>query len=206
MKFEEYIDKLASSSPTPGGGSASAVSGMIGISLVEMAIALTKDKKKYKEYEALYSEATKVLQENKNILKWGIEEDAKAFDEVMKLYRKPDDSKEHANALQDAFIYAAEVPLKSAYAIVDSFKAITLIIDHINPWVVSDVIGGLEINMGALRSILLNTAINLHSITEDASKETLHTEMKACLVRGEKLYKVLRQKLYTKKEFAPLFK
>ncbi len=47
----DYLDKLASSSPEPGGGSASALAAAIGAALVSMVANLTIGKKKYAEVQ-----------------------------------------------------------------------------------------------------------------------------------------------------------
>ena len=50
--IEEFLEVLSSSSPTPGGGGASALVGAIGVSLGHMVGALTSGKKKYDMFKA----------------------------------------------------------------------------------------------------------------------------------------------------------
>ena len=45
MTIEEFINELASNSPAPGGGTAAALGGAMGISLLEMVANLTIGKK-----------------------------------------------------------------------------------------------------------------------------------------------------------------
>ena len=49
--IEEFLGVLSSSSPTPGGGGASALVGAIGVSLGHMVGALTSGKKKYEDVQ-----------------------------------------------------------------------------------------------------------------------------------------------------------
>ena len=49
--IEEFLEVLSSSSPTPGGGGASALVGAIGVSLGHMVGALTSGKKKYEHVQ-----------------------------------------------------------------------------------------------------------------------------------------------------------
>ena len=51
LPVEAFLDQLASSQPTPGGGSAAAVMGAMGAALVSMVANLTVGKKKYAEVE-----------------------------------------------------------------------------------------------------------------------------------------------------------
>lgn len=199
MKLSIYLEELASSASTPGGGSASAVSGMLGISLIQMAISLTKNKKKYIEYAPIYEMVEKTLTESKAVCEWGMDEDAVAFDKVMALYHKkptPEEQEDYNKQLQEAFIYAAEVPLKVAKAIRDAMAIANVVKDKLNPWVVSDLIGGMEALNGAIRSVLLNVAINVKSLSEGADKERLHAEMVECLQITIAAYEEMREYLY----------
>lgn len=51
MKVNDFIDLLASDAPAPGGGSASALAGAMGVGLSKMVAALTTGKAKYAEHE-----------------------------------------------------------------------------------------------------------------------------------------------------------
>ena len=51
QRLDEFLNVLSSKAPTPGGGSAAALSGTVGASLVAMVANLTIGKKKYVEVE-----------------------------------------------------------------------------------------------------------------------------------------------------------
>jgi len=50
-KVSNFLDELASNSPTPGGGSAAALAGALGAGLISMVGNLTVGKKKYEDVE-----------------------------------------------------------------------------------------------------------------------------------------------------------
>ena len=84
----EFLEKVAEKTPTPGGGSIAALAGAIACSLAEMVCNLTIGKKKYAGVEGKMKElANKMKQRRQEFLKL-VEEDAKAFDEVMKAYKE----------------------------------------------------------------------------------------------------------------------
>ena len=58
---DSFLNKLSSSSATPGGGSAAALMGAMGAALVSMVANLTVGKKKY---ESVESEVLNVLEES----------------------------------------------------------------------------------------------------------------------------------------------
>ena len=52
MSLTQFLDKLATKEPVPGGGGASALAGAIGVALGNMVGSLTVGKKKYAAVEA----------------------------------------------------------------------------------------------------------------------------------------------------------
>ena len=56
LNVADFIDKLGSDAPAPGGGSASALAGAVGISLTRMVAALTLGKEKYRDQDQLMLE------------------------------------------------------------------------------------------------------------------------------------------------------
>src|SRR5512139_3060833 len=82
MEMKNFLDELASSSPTPGGGSASALAGAIGASLVAMVAGLSEGQRGMKEVR----QRSLVLQRR---LFRAIDEDAKGYQEVLKAFRLP---------------------------------------------------------------------------------------------------------------------
>ena len=61
---ESFSEELASSAPTPGGGSVAALMGAMGAALVSMVANLTIGKKKYANVE---DEVSKLLEESESL-------------------------------------------------------------------------------------------------------------------------------------------
>jgi formiminotetrahydrofolate cyclodeaminase len=95
--LKEYIEKVASKSPTPGGGSVSAAAASLGIALSTMVYNLTIGRKFYEEYTDDIKEeiqqglsiCNRLLAEYVKL----IDEDTVAYDEVMKALKMPKDTK-----------------------------------------------------------------------------------------------------------------
>jgi len=112
----EFVDELASDSPAPGGGSVSALASAMAAGLTNMVGVLTFGKKGYQdnwgEIEVLSNQA----QSLKDTFLFLVDEDTRSFNNVMTAMRLPKKSTEQQSArlqaLQDATIYSAEVPLK----------------------------------------------------------------------------------------------
>lgn len=116
MVNREFIDELASSAPTPGGGGAAAYCGALASALASMVANLTVGKKKYAAVEAdmlVMLEKLSVLRERLLEL---IDEDAAAFGPLAAAYRMPKTTPEEQQAkdaaLQTALVDACEVPME----------------------------------------------------------------------------------------------
>ena len=85
MKIKKFLENLASDAPTPGGGSASALSGSLSASLVAMVAGLSckKGQPESREMKEIRKRALGIQQR----LYRAIEEDARSFDAVMEAFR-----------------------------------------------------------------------------------------------------------------------
>jgi glutamate formiminotransferase/formiminotetrahydrofolate cyclodeaminase len=165
-----FLDALAEGTAAPGGGSAAAYSGAAGAALVAMVARLTLGKKKYKEVEpqmyAMLERAEKLRAE----LTHTIERDAAAFDAVITAMRLPRDTDEEAalraQAIEDATLKAAEVPLETARMAVEvielGLQAVTL--GNLNA--ISDGASGAALAKAALTGAGYNVRINVGSLAE----------------------------------------
>ena len=116
MRFEEdridsFLDKIASSSPTPGGGTAAAFVGSLASALSEMVCNLTIGKEKYRNVETVMKEEREKCMTYREQLLVLMDEDAHAFDTVMGAFRIPKEKEGRQQAIQDAYKKAASVPL-----------------------------------------------------------------------------------------------
>ena len=108
QKIRDFLDSVASSKPTPGGGSVAAVTGAMAASLVEMVCALTIGKKNYVEVEGVAKEIKVRAMEIRHELLDSADADTEAFDKVMEAYKSEDKSK-----IKAALFWAIEVPQRT---------------------------------------------------------------------------------------------
>lgn len=121
-KVKDFCDVLASKEPAPGGGSAAALSGVLGASLTMMVGSLTFGKKAYEalepeireQFEREYGTIETVRAELMKL----IDEDTKAFNEYLEAVKKPKDTAEEQEtrdkAMEQAALHTLEVPMKVA--------------------------------------------------------------------------------------------
>jgi methenyltetrahydrofolate cyclohydrolase len=118
--IDEFLARLASSDPTPGGGSAAAIMGAMGAALVSMVCNVSFGKK---GYEAAEPELKDILARSEALrgrLAAMVAEDVAAFDSLMASYKLPKSSDEEksrrAEIIQASLKQATVVPLECARA------------------------------------------------------------------------------------------
>ena len=113
---KEFLYKLASKDPVPGGGGASAMVGALGTALGSMVANLTLGKKKYESVQ----EDMKVILEKADMLQKSlislVEEDAEVFEPLSRAYglskNTEEEKKIRDEIMEDALKLACSVPLK----------------------------------------------------------------------------------------------
>ncbi len=170
------IDAIANTNPTPGGGSAGAISGAMGIGLIEMALGITKKAKKtpdeLKNKLSLYLEKFRELRSK---IHSQVSEDSRAFDTVMKAFKLPKEDEKRSEEIQKALIYAAEVPLRTSELCKNALDlALELKEDEIKSDVVSDYRSGIYMLECAIKCSLENVYINLKSINNEDIKKSIN--------------------------------
>lgn len=168
MEIKRFLEKLSSDTPTPGGGSASALAGALSASLVAMAagLSLKKGRPKQKEIGEIRRKALRI---QKRLIR-AIDEDAKSYDAVIKTLRLPKNTEgERLNRnkmIQKAYRGATITPqlvCQHSIQLLDYSK--TLILKG-NPNAVSDAGVAAFLADAALAGGLLNIGINLVPGTE----------------------------------------
>jgi formiminotetrahydrofolate cyclodeaminase len=167
-----FMQELASASPTPGGGSAAALAGALGASLVAMVCRLTIGRKNYagvsSKFEELLPHADALRAELLDLM----QQDADAYSDVMTAYRLPKETdaeqeSRHA-AIQSALRHAAEIPFRIATACGQVLTMSELAAAQGNKNAASDAGAGAIMAEAGLRAALLNVEINLGLIQDDA--------------------------------------
>ena len=94
LKVNEFLEKTASGTPVPGGGSVSALSAALGASLAEMVANLTIGKKGYEAADAEMKDIGAKLQDLRKKLALEVDKDSDAYRGVLEAFRLPKDTAE----------------------------------------------------------------------------------------------------------------
>jgi len=201
--IEPFLDALASSGATPGGGSAAAIIGAMGAALVSMVCNLTIGKKRYAEVEGEMKDVLHKAEALSHRLTGMIEDDVKAFDAVMGAYglaKETDaDKASRDKAIQAALKQATDVPLHCCHAAREVIDLALKAAEKGNLNVISDAGVAVLAGYAALRSGALNVYTNAKMITDKSFAEAKLAELETLLAGAEgsteKAYGIVKSKL-----------
>jgi len=182
-----FMDKLASKSPEPGGGSVAALTGALGAALVSMVANLTLGKEKYKEVqpqiEALLKESEKIRGEMLDLLQKDTEV-YRALSDVYKMPKNTDEEKAARTAMmQEALKKACQVPFEIALKSLEVARLAERAADLGNVAAVSDAGVAVLLAQACAQSAALNVKINVNSIKDDTYNRKTWASMQDVLTQ-----------------------
>lgn len=159
-----FAEETASESPAPGGGSISAYMGALAAALGTMVANLSAHKPGWDDLWETFSDAAEEGQILLKSLLALVDEDTAAFYRIMDAFKLPkatDEEKEaRTQAIQDATLYATEVPLRTMKAAHSVFPLLRRMAETGNPASVSDAGVGALAARSAVLGAFLNVRIN----------------------------------------------
>ena len=168
--YLDILNSIASSNPTPGGGSVAALSLAHAHSLATMVSRLTLKSDKWSDGHEI---ANHILQLSDKRIQNSIslaDKDAEAFDAVMIAYRLPkgeDSSDSRSEAIREATIGAALAPLETINAALDLMNDLLELSRNCNANALTDLAASAELAHSAAKIAELNVMINTQYINGD---------------------------------------
>lgn len=168
--FRELLAEFASTAPTPGGGSAAALTASVAFALLTMVARMPRTRTGTDGERDTLSRAGDDVQRLGDHAVQLVDDDAAAYENVMAAYRLPkgtdDDKAARRQAIEAALRGAAEVPLDVMRACQAGLVNAIDVAKCGNPAAGSDVAVAVELLTAATRSAALNVRVNLKSIRE----------------------------------------
>ena len=169
--LEKYLAEASAGRPTPGGGSASALAGAVGVSMACMAANFTVGKKKFESAWPRVQELLAKCDESRDALLGYVDDDVASYSRVSAAYSMPKDTPEQktvrAAAIQAALQAAMDTPMKVFLACADVLLIMGELARLANPNLVSDVGVAAALVLGALEGAQLNVEINLAFLKDE---------------------------------------
>lgn len=194
-----FLSSLASSDPTPGGGSAAAHAGALAAALVAMVARLSLGKKKFKDIEPQMRELAEAADTLREAFSLAAEQDAQAFNQVITAFKLPKESdkeiKARDKAIQQATLEASRVPLGVAEMSVDCLRLALQAAEFGNINAISDAGTAAGLAEACLNGAGLNVRINLSSLGSHAEGGKMMTQLRKLEQSAKKIHSELRQQI-----------
>lgn len=171
LTVEAFMGQLASSAPTPGGGSAAALAGAMGAALVHMVVELTTGRPDAEPVEDELRDLALAAAGFQSELLQFVENDAAAYASVVAARRLPRDSERERELRRVQIDAAVRDATRSPLHIAERASEVLALAERLAPIgnrnAISDVgVAGLLASV-ALRGGALNVSINLPSLPDD---------------------------------------
>lgn len=199
----DFLDKLASSAPEPGGGSASALAAAVGAALVSMVASLTVGKEKYADVQDQIARLLDDSEKVRSRLQELVQEDTEVYGVLAAAFKMPreteEDKQKRNEAVQSACKEATMVPYAIAEQCLEVAKLSEVAADIGNVNAVSDAGVAALLAEACAQCAALNVKINLGTIKDTAFNEEKWTGIQDILARAlelkDRVVKVTYEKL-----------
>ncbi len=162
LPITEFVNRLASDDPTPGGGAAAAVTGAMGVGALLMAMRFSTNKKMTESENEMLLERIDEFEESKNLFFTLVERDATEFEPLSNAYQLPratdEEKEERQAAIEEGLVTASQTPidlLNEAQKVVEG-------LDGILPLIKKSIISDIGVGLQHLRAALLSSSLNIY--------------------------------------------
>jgi formiminotetrahydrofolate cyclodeaminase len=180
LPLSRFLNALRSPDPTPGGGSAAALAGAAGASLLAMVSALPKPRAASPADLDRLKNAGERCTAAAERLESLIDRDAVAYDAVMAAYRLPkgsdDERRVRSERIQGAMRGAIDVPLEVMRTCGDALIEAASVAALGNANAASDVEVGIALLAAGLEGARANVEINLGTVKDEVYVAAVRTE------------------------------
>lgn len=198
-----FAQETSRESPAPGGGTIAAYMGTLGAALGTMVANLSSHKpgwdERWNEF-SVWAERGQALMDSLLHL---VDEDTQAFNRIMAAFGMPkntdEDKKARSEAIQDATLYATQVPLRTMQESFKVFELCRAMAMEGNPNSVSDAGVGVLAARAAVLGAGLNVKINAASLKDRAVADNLVAQANELIdkanIAEQEILRIVEQKL-----------
>ena len=188
MALADLIDAFSSTDAVPGGGSAAALAGAMGVSLLLMVAGLPKTKTGAPEETADLAEASSRLHPLRDALLDLVDRDSVAYRQVLTAFRLPKtsdaDKTARTAAIDRATRAAIDAPLDVMRLSQQALRGAVIVASNGSRKTTSDVGVAVELLSSALRGARLNVDINLAGLNDEPYTARIREEVDELVVDG----------------------
>lgn len=187
LTIDEFLDRLSSAEPGPGGGALAALAGALAAAMLAMVCNLTVGRPRFASVEEELQRVLASVLACRRLLTALADADADAYANVSQANRLPRtteaEQQARAAAIESSMHRATEVPVATAEAARDVIQLAVQTAEAGNPSVLADVAVAAHLALAAARAAADQARYNLASLTDTAIVATMAE--RADRVRGD---------------------
>jgi glutamate formiminotransferase/formiminotetrahydrofolate cyclodeaminase len=196
---EAFLDQVAATAPTPGGGSVAALAGALAAALASMVCGLSLAREDEEDNAGNLRQALESAERLRGELSGLVEQDASAYRAVLEAYRlpkaTPEQKKERSAAIQRGLKQAAAVPLLVAEGAVKVLELLPSLLETGLHSAASDVGVAAYMAQAAVKGAALNVRTNQRSLRDEALVVSLEGQLTALEAQARELMATLEKAL-----------
>jgi len=178
---KDLLDAFEAPTPTPGGGSAAALSGAVAAALLAMVAGMPKTKTGAPEERAALDAALPEIKELRARLTDLIDRDSASYDAVVAAYKLPKateaEKADRKAAIRRAMRGATDVPLETARAAGHLVALGRTVATHGNPNARTDAAVAVQMARTAVTGAVQNVEINLDGVGDEGYAGSVRSEL-----------------------------
>ena len=176
-----FADVLAARESVPGGGSAAALAGALGIALCSMVGNFTTGKKKYAHAEA---DVQRMLKNGEALRRRFLElanQDAAALEPLTRAYGIPKDAPDRNRILEEVTLNACQAPLEMVRCCSEALVLLEEMLEKGSRLLITDVGSGALLCKAAMESAALNVFVNTAGLKGRQTAKQMEQEVDTLL-------------------------
>ncbi len=186
---ESFLASVAAATPTPGGGTVSALAAALSVALSRMVAGLALGKKGYESSQnGLRELEARAVALERRLLALA-DEDSAAYERVVETMHLPKatdaERATRVTALQSAYRTATEVPLATVQGCVEALKLARQAAREGNRGASTDCGVAVLLAEAAIRGAALNVRVNLASLRDEAFRSHAEAKLASALAEAE---------------------
>lgn len=184
LPLKQFVEDSAARKPTPGGGSVTSMSAVLGVSLARMAAAYTLGNSKLAEVHDQVRGLDYRLAEADRLFRRMVVEDMEAYLAYVKARKEADTPESHEQRRQATFAIVA-VPTEIVALASAALKACDELKDLASSYLLSDLLAAAHLLHGAAQAAAVNARLNLKNLADDRLLNTYRAQITGALSHAD---------------------
>ena len=174
--IDAFLAATAAKQPTPGGGSVAALVGALSAAIGEMVLNYSVGRKDSAAVDPQLKHVAAELAKAREVLLRLMVDDQAAYAELTAVRKLPAGSAERADRLPAVVLACVRGPQAVAATAVAVLGLCEQVVDHVNPWLLSDLAVCADLATATVRAAGYNVRVNLPSVDVAAAQQALAAE------------------------------